>query len=114
MVAVLVSLLLIPFVIYTAFLVLCTLRAIQARNVELPLGMSAIGELWFIVGIVADVLFNWTWGAWIFREWRGTTFSSHVQWRVDNGRWDQRTQMWVAFLNAGAPGHIKTPASFVQ
>lgn len=98
---------LIPFVIYSAFLVLCTLRSIEAQGVELPLGMKWIGYVWIMIGWPADVLFNQTWGRVIFGEARGLTFSAHVQWRVTAGLKDPKTMQWVAFLNCGAPNHIR-------
>lgn len=97
------------FIIYTAFLVLCTLKAIQAKGVEIPEGIRRVGKFWLAVGVPADIAFNWTVGAYWFREWRGWTFSSHIQNRVDRGLWDHRTQEWALFLNAGDPtgDHIK-------
>lgn len=95
------------FVIYTAFLALCTARSIEARGVEIPRLVRLVAKFWLLVGLPADVVFNWTVGAWTFGEWRGWTFSSHVQSRVDRGIWDHETRMWALFLNAGAPLHIK-------
>jgi hypothetical protein len=94
-------------VVYVAFLALCGARLIQSKGVELPPDMRLVAHLFIAIGFVADVAFNWTRGALMFREFKGTTFSSHIQWRVDNGRWDQATQEWVRLLNAGEPGHIK-------
>lgn len=96
-----------PFVLYSAFLALCTLQSVRARGVQIPAGIALVGKLWFVAGVVADVMFNLTFGYYWFREWRGWTFSQHIQWRVDNGIWDPRTQQWTAFLNAAAPGHIQ-------
>lgn len=107
MIAVVLTLALIPFAIYSAFLVLCTLKAIEAQGVELPLGMKWIGYFWLIVGWPADVLFNQTWGRVIFGEARGLTFSEHVQWRIDNGLVTPKTLMWARFLNSAAPDHVK-------
>lgn len=95
------------FIIYTAFLALCTARSIQARDIEIPKLVMFVAKFWLFVGLPADVIFNWTVGAWTFGEWRGWTFSSHVQQRVDRGTWDHETKMWATFLNAGAPLHIK-------
>ena len=101
------ALVLIPFAIYTAFLVVCSLKAIEAQGVELPIGMKWVGYFWLLVGWPADVLFNHTWGRVIFGEGRGLTFSEHVQWRVDNGLVTPVTLKWARFLNAAAPNHIK-------
>jgi hypothetical protein len=95
------------FTIYTAFLALCTARAIQAQGVEIPYLVRVVAAFWLVVGYPADILFNWTVGVYTFREWRGWTFSSHIQSRVDRGLWDDKTAMWARFLNAGAPDHIK-------
>lgn len=103
----------IPATIYTAFLALCALRSIQAQGVSLPRGFGALGQALFLRGLLADVAFNWTWGAFVIfgsplhPQFCGRTFSSHVQWRVDHGLWDAETATWARFLNAGAPGHIK-------
>lgn len=111
---VLIALLLIPFVIYTAFLALCTVRSVQAQGVEFPDGMHTIAEIWFVIGLPADLLFNWTWGVLIFGELLGTTFSSHVQKRVDLALIDPTTRLWSNFLNASAPRHIKrVPAGWI-
>lgn len=95
------------FIIYTAFLALCTLKAIQAKGVEIPSGIRTVGKVWLAIGVPADILFNWTVGAYWFREWKGWTFSSHIQQRVDAGLWDNRTQEWAVFLDAGDANHIK-------
>lgn len=95
------------FFVYTAFLVLCTYKAIEAQGVEIPPGIRRIAKFWFLVGIISDVIFNWTVGAYWFHEWRGWTFSSHIQNRIDRGLTDARTLKWAYFLNAGDPGHIK-------
>ena len=102
-----IALVAVPFAIYTAFLVLCSLKAIEAQGVELPLGMKWIGYVWLLIGWPADVLFNQTWGRVIFGERRELTFSAHVQWRIDNGLATPKTLVWARFLNAGAPLHIK-------
>lgn len=93
------------FTIYTAFLVLCTVKSVQATGVAIPPGIRRVAKFWLLVGVPADVLFNWTVGAYWFREWRGWTFSSHIQQRVDDGLLDARTQEWALFLNAGDPTH---------
>ena len=95
------------FTIYTAFLVLCTIKAIQAKGVEMPPGIRRIGWFWYAIGFPADILFNWTVGAYWFKEWRGWTFSSHIQKRIDDGRKDERTLLWARFLSAGDENHIK-------
>lgn len=103
----------IPATIYTAFLALCTLRRIQDQGVEAPDGFELLGRALFLRGIVADIAFNYTWGAfaifgkWYRPEFSGSTFSSHVQIRVDRGLWDHTTARWALFLNACAPNHIK-------
>lgn len=97
------------FVVYSAFMVLCTARSIEMHGVEMPKLVRFVAKFWLFVGLPADVIFNWTVGAWTFREWRGFTFSSHIQYRVDAGLWDHKTAMWTKFLNAGDPSgnHIK-------
>lgn len=105
------------FVIYSAFLVLCGARLILSQGVELVDGMMIVAKIWLVIGYPADIVYNWTVGAWRFRsgwlpEWRGTTYSSHIQWRVDRGLWDPVTVHWVRILDGGDKGHIETPDGF--
>ena len=97
--------------VYVAFLALCGAKLIIGRGALLPADMRAVAKLVLAVGYPADVAYNWTRGAWMFRrgwrlEWLGTTFSSHIQARVDRGDRDSMTMQWVKLLNAGDPGHI--------
>lgn len=103
-----------PFTVFSAFMALCTARSVQEAGVEFPPGMLTVARIWLLLGWPADVLFNATWGSWIFKEWRGLTFSAHIQLRIDNGLWDHKTVMWALFLNAGDPSghHIRLPADF--
>jgi hypothetical protein len=79
-----------------------------------PMGMKVTGFVVAAAGVLADVWFNWTRGAWIFREWpwsHGTLMFTHrVQWHLDNA--DQmRNKLvalrWARVGNAIAPGHFK-------
>ncbi len=94
-------------VIYTAFLVICAYKAIERTGVRIPIGIKRTAQVWFAIGLPADVIYNWTVGLVRFRELRGKTYSEHIQQRVDAGLWDDKTQEWALFLDAGAPNHIK-------
>jgi hypothetical protein len=67
-----------------------------------------VGWVVFIVGIILDVLFNWTVGCLIFKEgWRGGTFTSRLHWHKENssGRNLQIAQEWCDALNQFDDGH---------
>lgn len=93
--------------IYTAFLALCTYKLIEESGVEIPLGIKRTAQVWYALGLPADVIYNLTVGRWRFGEFSGVTYSEHIQNRVDRGLWDHDTSMWALFLNAGRKGHIK-------
>ena len=55
-------------------------------------------------GILADVIFNATWGTVVFREWpKEWTFSERLQRHVNN----PRAAKWIFRVNLIDPGHIK-------
>lgn len=99
--------LLATFVIYTAFLVLCAYKLIEDTGVEIPVGIKRVATIWYGIGAVADVVYNGTVGFFRFWEFRGLTYSEHIQTRVDRGIWDRQTKLWALFLNAGRKNHIK-------
>lgn len=110
------SVLVAQFLVYTAFLLMCGAKLMLSNGGDLGDGMELVCKVWLVVGWPADVWYNWTRGAWRFRshwhgipipEWRGVTYSAHIQWRVDQGCDDPETREWVRRLNAAAPDHIK-------
>ncbi len=60
----------------------------------------------FAVGLLADIIFNATWGSVIFRSPpKELTFTERVQRYADNG--DARALRWAARINMIDPEHIK-------
>jgi hypothetical protein len=78
-----------------------------------PIGMKLVAYVNLVLGALADAYFNWTRGAWIFREWpwsHGTImFTQRVQWHLDNSRKTRNINValkWAELGNAIAPGHF--------
>ena len=62
-----------------------------------------------VLGLTADVVFNATWGTWIFREPpREWTFTARLKrhWRGNSQRQKDRAEPWVRRVNAVDPGHV--------
>ena len=65
--------------------------------------------LWLIVGLLADICFNATWGTWIFRELpRETIFTKRLKrhWHGTDDKQRRRAAPWVRRVNAIDPGHV--------
>jgi len=65
--------------------------------------------LWFVIGVLADVVFNATWGTVIFRELpKEYVFTSRLSrhWHGDDAKQKQRAKSWVRRVNAIDPGHV--------
>lgn len=67
----------------------------------------------FVIGAVADIVFNATWGSVIFREppqWQDKEllFTSRLKrhWRGDDPVQRSRAEPWVRRVNAIDPGHV--------
>lgn len=99
------------FVVFTAFLVICTYTRIAETGVEIPVGIQRTATFWYAIGLVADAIYNWTFGFKRFGELRGVMYSEHIQDRVNDGDADHDTVMWKNFLNAGKPGHVREPTA---
>lgn len=102
--------------VYVAFLALCTAKRMQAaaklRGLKLPWDLRVVCYALLVGGWPADVVYNWTVGNWRFRfqtPWK-LTYSSRIQWHVDNlaeSANPQKAILWGVLLDAGDPGHTK-------
>ncbi|MEO8466228.1 MAG: hypothetical protein ABI640_12865 [Gammaproteobacteria bacterium] len=110
----LVAMLIATVVVYVGFLAYCGAKLIDSQGVTLPADFRLVVTVTIWIAAIADVVFNWTRGTLMFRELRGTTFSSHIQWRVDHGHRDPLTLEWVRILNAGEKGHIRVTPELEQ
>lgn len=58
---------------------------------------------WLFIGVICDVIFNATWGTFIFREMpREWLFTQ----RLKRHKADKRAANWVRWLNLIDPGHV--------
>ena len=65
--------------------------------------------LWLVIGLIADVAFNWTWGTVICRELpREFLFTDRLKrhWRGDDEQMKDRIKTWVKVVNWIDPGHV--------
>ena len=65
--------------------------------------------LWLVIGLTADVAFNWTWGTVICRELpREFLFTDRLKrhWRGDDEEMKDRIKTWVRVVNLIDPGHV--------
>lgn len=105
---ILVTTVLATFVVYTAFLTLCTAKRMLAAGVPLPWDLKFVCYFWLLVGWPADVVYNWTRGTIRHRKLpRELTYSSRIQGLVEKGKADAETLAWANLLNAGDENHIR-------
>lgn len=65
--------------------------------------------LWLLVGLIADIIFNVTWGTAIFRELpREFIFTDRLKrhWYGNDNKQKDRADPWVRRLNLIDPGHV--------
>lgn len=96
------------FVVETAFMQVMSAKRALALGIELPLDMKCVSYFWLVVGVPADMVFNWLRGSWIFREWPRWgewMFTARVQRHVDESEgWRlERALRWARILNAIDP-----------
>lgn len=85
------------------FLAYPTIRRLKAHRDELGLIIKVPVYLWLAVGLLADVVFNATWGTAIFRELpREFLFTTRLKRHRDN----PRAQKWIQLVNLIDPNHV--------
>jgi len=91
------------------FLAYPTVMRLKAHKDELKWVSKVPIYLWLILGILADVAFNATWGTWIFREPpREFLFTDRLKrhWYGSSRRQKERAAPWVKRVNLVDPGHV--------
>lgn len=92
------------------FLAYPTVRRLKAEHRdEISWRLKVPVYLWLVIGITADVIFNWTWGTIICRELpREFLFTDRLQrhWYSDDLRMQRRIERWVKLVNMIDPGHV--------
>lgn len=88
-----------------------TVEKLKDQRDRIPLGWIAKTPIYvaLVVFLVADVVFNWTWGTWIFKELpREFVFTDRLKrhWRGDDKRQKKRADPWVKLVNLIDPGHV--------
>lgn len=93
------------------FLGFPTVERLKDNRDKIPLGWVAKTPIYaaLFVGIVADVVFNWTWGTIIFREIpREFVFTNRLKrhHRGSDAKQKKRAEPWVTLVNMIDPGHV--------
>jgi len=105
----------ITFFVETGFLVAMAAKPLRDFDARIPPDLLGVVYFWLVVGVICDVLFNWTRGTYMFREFpKEFLFSTRVQRHYDNAanaNWATRrhrvARRWARILNAIDPGHIR-------
>ena len=98
------------FILGGMFLAYPTMKRIKDEEAELKWLLKIPAYLWFGIGIIADVAFNFTWGSWIFREIpKEMLFTSRLvrHWRGTSITQKTTAEPGVEIINLIDPGHIK-------
>lgn len=111
MMLLLASALLSAFLVITGFVFVFAVRRVIDADVWCPWYVRMIARIWFVIGIVSDVAFNWIWGTVIFRDLpRELVFTSRVKRHVEDAGWrGEKARRWAQFLNAVDENHVKNP-----
>lgn len=91
------------------FLAYPVVRRLRTVKDELGWVTKVPVYLWLVIGILADVGFNATWGTWIFKELpHEFLFTDRLKrhWYGDSKRMKRRAAPWVERLNRIDPGHV--------
>jgi len=65
--------------------------------------------LWLVLGAIADICFNVTWGTWIFKELpREFMFTHRLRrhWYGNSESMKRKAEPWVKRVNLVDPGHV--------
>lgn len=97
------------FLVITAFVFVFSARRVIESGAWCPWYVRVIARAWLVVGLVADVAFNWIWGTVIFREFpKEIVFTSRIKRLVKSDGWrGEKARQWAEFLNAVDPHHVK-------
>jgi len=96
------------FLAQTAFFNVFATRCLLQSGVPLPWPIKIEAYFWLAVGYPADIIFNWTYGSFVFREWpREWLFSDRIRRHVlSSDRRSRRIALrWARLLNAIDPDH---------
>ena len=91
------------------FLAYPTVQRLKERKDEFGWIVKVPVYLWFVLGYLADVGFNFTWGTFILREIpRELVFTSRLKrhWHGNDTKQKERAEPWVKRVNAIDPGHV--------
>ena len=103
-------------VLFTSFAAVASFRKLYDDDRlwnETPPAMKLTALGVGALGLLADVVFNWTRGAMIYREspWAHRTlmFTHRTQWHLDHSQSWRRVEAerWASLGNAIMPGHFK-------
>lgn len=97
------------FWVYVSFFALCTAKRIKNSGIRLRPMMKLACYFLLITGWPADLIFNLVQGRYLFGEFRGTTFSSRIEYYYRHPQRcpdQEEFEYWFKLLNTGDPGHI--------
>lgn len=86
-----------------------TVVRLKHRKDEFTFIMKVPIYLWLGIGMLADVVFNVTWGTVIFRELpKEYVFTDRLSrhWHGDDAKQKERAEPWVRRVNTIDPGHV--------
>lgn len=100
---------LVAFSVISAFVVVATFKKVVDAGRWVPWYMKVIAYVWLVIGLPSDVLFNWIFGTWIFREFpRELMFTARVKrhYYTGSGWREQKAGQWAELLNDIDAGHV--------
>jgi hypothetical protein len=110
---IIVAIVLSPFVVRLSFFGVCTAKRLLESGIKLTIVDRLVAYFLLAIGVPADIIYNWTIGVIRFREFRGITYSSRIQYYWTNHTWQFKstrrhnlTHYWHDYLNTADPGHI--------
>lgn len=102
---------LIAFVVISAFVVVSTFKRLLDEGIEVSWWLKAIAYVWLLIGVPADVAFNYLFGTFIFRErprLNEPMFTARLKRHYYNSsgwRYD-KADKWRSWVNAVDAGHV--------
>ncbi len=103
-------------VLEICFIFCFTVAGLLEAKLWMPASVAIIARVLEAIGVLADALYQQTWGRYWFKEWGGWPwrqpggwmFSGRVQWHIDNEPLGWRLDFaiqWADLLNAVVPEH---------